>query len=208
MGISLSAISNEYTRHAAAFLERHGLTFTVQYIGEDCPRFCDDARRNQHMEQIGRFPRTHHIHGSHFRLTLARKDASAAAPAPATAQPLTVDFWDSFRDAEVRYIRKTRGETLCRTMAQRHGLEIGMGGFVSGASIQRKLPRDPKPTAYDLLTCIQKYDPGTFANFCGDYGYDTDSRTAMDVYQAVAEEYQRVARFFSAAELEEAREIV
>src|SRR6185312_12921531 len=28
-----------------------------------------------------------------------------------------------------------------------------------------------KPTAYDVLACITKYDPGTFSNFCSDFGY-------------------------------------
>ena len=34
------------------------------------------------------------------------------------------------------------------------------------------------PDAYSLFACMQKYDPGTFEDFCGDFGYDTDSRRA------------------------------
>lgn len=53
-----------------------------------------------------------------------------------------------------------------------------------------------KPTSYDVLTCLTKYDPGTFENFCGDYGYDTDSRKAEKVYFAVQQEFDGVRRLF------------
>jgi hypothetical protein len=33
-----------------------------------------------------------------------------------------------------------------------------------------------QPTAYDVLTCLTKYDPESFDNFCAEYGYDNDSR--------------------------------
>jgi hypothetical protein len=63
------------------------------------------------------------------------------------------------------------------------------------------------PTAYDVLTCIQKYDPGTFENFCGDFGYDEDSRKAEKTYKAVVKEWWRVYRFFTSSEIEEMQEI-
>lgn len=63
------------------------------------------------------------------------------------------------------------------------------------------------PTAYDLLACLTKYDPGTFANFCGDYGYSEDSRKDEKVYKAVVREWAKVSRFFTAAELEELQDI-
>jgi hypothetical protein len=52
------------------------------------------------------------------------------------------------------------------------------------------------PTAYDVLTCLTKYDPGTFENFCGDFGYDEDSRRAEKVYKAVLKEWAGVERLF------------
>lgn len=53
------------------------------------------------------------------------------------------------------------------------------------------------PTAYDILTCLTKYDVGTFENFCGDFGYDTDSRSAERIYKSVCEEWKAVDRLFS-----------
>lgn len=64
-----------------------------------------------------------------------------------------------------------------------------------------------KPTAYDVLASIQKYNPESLEEFCREYGYSTDSIEANKVYKAVVKEWQRVAKFFSLSELEELREI-
>lgn len=64
-----------------------------------------------------------------------------------------------------------------------------------------------EPTAYDLLSCLTKYDPGTFENFCADYGYDTDSRKAEKTYKEVMKEWENVSRIFSTDELEQLQEI-
>lgn len=58
------------------------------------------------------------------------------------------------------------------------------------------------PTAYDVLACLQKYDAGTFENFCGDFGYDTDSRTAKKTYKAVVKEFGKVCEMWTDAEIE------
>ena len=63
------------------------------------------------------------------------------------------------------------------------------------------------PTAYDLLACLTKYDPGSFPNFCADLGYDEDSRKAEKMYMATQEEWHKVSGFFSAEELEKIREV-
>ena len=54
-----------------------------------------------------------------------------------------------------------------------------------------------EPTMYDILTCLQKYDVGSFEDFCGEFGYGTDSRSAEDVYNAVCHEFTAVERLFS-----------
>lgn len=63
------------------------------------------------------------------------------------------------------------------------------------------------PTSYDLLACITKNDPGTFSDFCGEYGYDTDSRKAEKTYFAVQEEWEKVRGFFTARELRAIQEV-
>jgi hypothetical protein len=54
--------------------------------------------------------------------------------------------------------------------------------------------RGHEPSLYNVLACLQKHEPGTFKQFCGDFGYDTDSRRALTVYESVQEEYEKVLR--------------
>lgn len=63
------------------------------------------------------------------------------------------------------------------------------------------------PTPYSILACLTKYDPGTFEDFCSEFGYDTDSKKAEKTYNAVKEEYLNVCSLFSDAELEQLQEI-
>lgn len=70
-----------------------------------------------------------------------------------------------------------------------------------------KNPKFKAPTAYDVLSCLEKYDIGTFENFCDEFGYDTDSMKAFKTYEAVGEAYKQVAILFNEAELKELAEI-
>lgn len=63
------------------------------------------------------------------------------------------------------------------------------------------------PTPYDMLSCLTKTDPGTFDSFCGEFGYDTDSRKVEKTYFAVQEEWNKVRKFFTADEIENLQEI-
>ena len=58
------------------------------------------------------------------------------------------------------------------------------------------------PTLYDVLACLQKYEVGTFEDFCSEFGYDNDSRTAKKTYKAVVKEYDKMCSLFSNDELE------
>jgi len=64
-----------------------------------------------------------------------------------------------------------------------------------------------EPTAYSVLSCLTKYDPGTFEDFCSEFGYDEDSKKAEKTYKAVKEEYVRLCGLFTDAEMEQLQEI-
>lgn len=70
-----------------------------------------------------------------------------------------------------------------------------------------ELIKGEKPTNYDILACLQKYEVGTFENFCDEFGYDTDSRKAKKTYKAIVKEYNGLTALFNEAELDEMREI-
>lgn len=63
-----------------------------------------------------------------------------------------------------------------------------------------------KPSIYDVLACVTKYDPGTFEEFCDEFGYDEDSRKAERIWKAVKKEYKNVCRLFGDV-MDELREI-
>ena len=64
-----------------------------------------------------------------------------------------------------------------------------------------------KPTAYDVLACLTKYDVGSFKNFCDDFGYDTDSITAAKTYKAVKKEFANIIQLWTSSEIEKLSEI-
>lgn len=106
-----------------------------------------------------------------------------------------------------------------------NGREYTLSGGSAGSHTHRylrpeKFPKSKKefssefnfiegtpPTSYDILCCLTKHDPCTFEDFCGDFGYDTDSRKAKKTYKAVRNEYLEVCRLFSDEEREKMAEI-
>lgn len=57
-----------------------------------------------------------------------------------------------------------------------------------------------RPTCYDVLACLQKYDVGSFEDFCSEYGYTIDNyedkKRIGKIYKAVTREYNKVERIF------------
>lgn len=82
----------------------------------------------------------------------------------------------------------------------------GRYAFKFGQSITNSDQNTP-PTAYDIFTCVTKYDPGTFDNFCSEFGYDTDSRSAEKTYKAVCREWKNISRLYTPEQLELMQEI-
>lgn len=62
---------------------------------------------------------------------------------------------------------------------------------------------------YDVLACIlgDAYTPETFADFCGEFGYESDSIRALQTFRRCSAFAKRLRAFFTAAELEQLQEI-
>lgn len=187
---------SEYTEKAENFLKAHGLEFRSVLVGDDCPKFCADAQAGRDMDKVNTFPRKTHIHGKHYRCTISGAERGH----------VSFDFWNSYADEEWNWTYSNRFEAKGKFVNRQfgYGQETMYERYKSNFAKGRK---KETPTAYDLLACIEKNEPGTFTDFCSDFGYDTDSRRAFDVYQAVQEEYSKIRRFFTAAEIEELQEV-
>ena len=83
----------------------------------------------------------------------------------------------------------------------------GEYSFEFGMSIADTREFKDKPTSYDALACLTKYDPGTFEDFCSDYGYNDDSREAERIYKVVVREWKAVRELYNDDELEVLRGI-
>ena len=64
-----------------------------------------------------------------------------------------------------------------------------------------------EPSAYDILACLTKYDPGTFKDFCDEYGYSEDSIKALKSYEAVKNEYLNLLTLYNEKEMDLLREM-
>lgn len=64
-----------------------------------------------------------------------------------------------------------------------------------------------RPTKYNVLACLTKYDPGSFEDFCNEFGYDEYNRNSMSTYRAVLKEWEKMEEAFTEEQLEELRKI-
>lgn len=58
-----------------------------------------------------------------------------------------------------------------------------------------------KPTMYDVLAALTRYDPGTFEDFCSEFGYNSMALSeypkVKKVYDGCCKEYKAMKRLFS-----------
>lgn len=117
---------------------------------------------------------------------------------------MTFDFWDSIRNAEIKTM------TLEAYAEKRYRMPFPSLTQAEKMQANKELASKKKnavPSVYDVLACLTKSDPGTFEDFCSNFGYDEDSRTAERIYFAVQKEYTQLTRIFTPGQMEELAEI-
>lgn len=195
----IAAISDglsKYDAQATAFLTAHGLTFTAIYVGPDCPEFCGDAKHDgRKLLPCGG------VHGGKYTVGFVRRNSAA----------VSFDFWNSYADeygpGDDAYAKANKiVNRSCIMMAdewykqpfdkRRMGIGIGVAGG-------RRVIAKP-PTAYGVLSTISldASVPDTFAEFCGEFGYDTDSRKAEALYTRCVAHALKLRTFFTTDELD------
>jgi hypothetical protein len=179
---------SEYEKQANDLLAKLGITFTAELIGKDCPRFCEDAIAERDMHALDTYPRKSHIHGKHYRCTFQRDGHSKGKEANGYTGSMSIDFWNSYADEEYN--------------------KLGTASYRHGETLLR-YDRKGKRTvsAYDVLACITKSEPGTFEEFCSEFGYSSDSMRAHDTWKAVRAEWRKVQGFFYPDEITAIQEV-
>ena len=66
-----------------------------------------------------------------------------------------------------------------------------------------------EPTEYNVLACLEKYDVGTFQDFCNEFGYDEyeERNKTKRIYNLVVRQYENLCRIFTDEQMEMLREI-
>lgn len=63
------------------------------------------------------------------------------------------------------------------------------------------------PSMYDVLSCLQKYDVGSFEDFCSEFGYNSETiseyKRIKKLYDRVCEEYEEFSGLFDNGEIPE-----
>lgn len=117
---------------------------------------------------------------------------------------MVFDFWDSIRNTEIKIMTL---EVYAEKQYRIPFSDLNQTEKMQAKKSLRQKKKAAAPSVYDILACLTKYDPGTFEEFCSEYGYDEDSRTAERVYFAVQKEYTQLAKLFTPDEMEELAEI-
>lgn len=171
----------EYEIQAETFLEETDTTLTALHTGHR-PYFPGDKE-----------------HRATFQITLTNKCGS-----------YSFQFGQSIVDSYMLYTCKPipRDEWNCAGVkdAQQTGRERSYY-TPKGRPLRHIRLRKRAPNAYDILACLQTYDPGSFAEFCSDMGYDEDSRQAETTWRAVVDEFRGLDRIFDDKELMRLAEI-
>lgn len=189
----------DYQKQGADFLKETGVTMDVKYLKHDFHFAGDKDKRDIYEVTFKRGNRAfivnfgQSINDSAFKITNMSGIVTHTFDRARLEAENCINKTDSKPDSG---FKRKAGE-INRIMFDR--------AFFSLSGCKVIYPKTPG--AYDLLTGITKNDPGTFKDFCGDFGYDEDSRTAEKTYKAVCDEWQNVKTIWTDAEIEKLQEI-
>jgi hypothetical protein len=176
---------NEYIKQATDFLTKTNTTLVVEYLRHG--KHFEDDKENRDI----------------YECTLKRGD-----------RQYMFEFGQSLNGSGFFYMRGKRRTEIDRkyllaeykkNLMHHIGIESARDFNPSNKSDYIHYPKEPN--AYDIFACMQKYDIGTFEDFCTEFGYDTDSKKAEKIYKAVEHEYIKLCSLFSPEEMEELQEI-
>lgn len=117
---------------------------------------------------------------------------------------MTFDFWDSIYNTELTRMDE---EAFSKKFYKMHFRDLTLSEKLKVKKELERKKAEARPSAYDVLACITKYDPSTFKDFCADFGYSDDSILALKTYVAAQAEYFHLTQIFTPEQMEELQEI-
>jgi hypothetical protein len=181
-------METDYQKQANDFLNATNTRFTVEFV--------------KHGKHFDSDQDTRDI----YKVTLKRN-----------SREFTFDFGQSINNSgECQLVKHLRNKVIAESLISRYGSNYAFKlkdrkNIMMRYSLKEKdLPINSNrsiPNAYDILACLTKSDPGTFEDFCSEFGYDTDSKRAEKTYNAVLNEWKNVQSLFTDKEIEQLQEI-
>lgn len=117
---------------------------------------------------------------------------------------MSLTFWDSIYNTRISQMNV---EEYARRRFKCEFRDLTIPEKTKAFEELKAKKAEAQPTAYDVLACMTKHNPGLFEEFCFDFGYDEDSKTAERVYIACIREYEQLRRIFTDKQMKELQEI-
>lgn len=190
MGIRALGERSEYREQGAMFLSETNTTLEViEAVPQTSPLWGKEGEK----------------HGIKYSVTLKNARGS-----------YTFDFWGSIHDANMLALAekvKGYGKTsspeffkIADFYKEKTG-RILPAVWMSLNKLTEKTRTLITPDAYDMLNCLQPMSADTFEDFCSEYGYDEDSRSAEKTFNAILSQDRAMRKLFTSEELEALNEI-
>jgi len=180
---------NNYNEKAIQFLTDTATTFSIEKaVPQKKPNWSKDREK----------------HGINYSVTLKNKNGS-----------YTFDFWNSVAKAEL-----LEHALYCKEKGSTNNQK---GDILIKLFKENKITTNPyimtpdrtietvetliTPTPYDVLACIDVIYDDCFEDFCASMGYDNDSITAQNIYNACLKQDSVIRRMFTHEQIEQLQDI-
>jgi hypothetical protein len=168
----------DYDQQASDFLEKTKTSITSEFLKNDYHFKNDTNKRDIYLVTITRGRRS-----------------------------FSFNFGQSVVDSQYYQDRiPERTYSLCGKSRTGNYSINDLSKYQSGGQ-QLTLKKGKTPTEYDILACLIKSDPGSLEDFCSNFGYDADSKTAEEIYEAIKQEWKNVQVIWTDEEISKLQEI-
>ncbi len=183
---------SEYEKNAVGFLKETETTFKAEFF--KFGRHLEDDTESRDIYKIT-LTRGERVYKFNFGQSIANSGFKLINKN--TNKEVKYNWFN-----ELTYNKDNDKKKLNKDIGQKLGYMLGLP---FGDCL--KIEFGEEPSAYDVLSCLQKNEVGTFEDFCGDFGYEEDSRKAERTYKAVLNEWQNIKILWSDEEIEKLQEI-
>lgn len=116
-------------------------------------------------------------------------------------------FWDNLYRTELSSLSYDKFLEKLQRKSRNAIIPMGTPSYTKF----RNMKLEAKPSAYDILACLEKYDVGSIDDFMHDFGYEIrstrDFTNLLNAYNAVIQEYNDLCRIFTPEQIKILREI-